>query len=131
MTGGPQRRRGVAITIAVMLLAIAGGLAVWARFRHDNRPHARIEKVIAELERFTNDICECRDQTCVQGVSDRMSRWGQDMAAHHHYQDQPDNDQMKRVQTLTERMMDCMSKLTPNRYESQEGGVNGAERESR
>jgi hypothetical protein len=133
-SGGPARRRRRAINIGVTVAAAAILLAGVVRLA--TRPSSyeeKMERVVKQLEKFTDQVCVCKDAACAQKVNDEMSKWGQEMAREAEMNDRPPSPEyMRRVEKTVERMSKCMTEayknpeptLEANPYGSQEGGAN-------
>jgi hypothetical protein len=86
-------------------LAIIGNLATLPRCGPKADPMA---KAMLQLDHFTDEICQCNDATCVQQVSEKMTRWGQQIVAQHPSLRQPTPAETQRLTKITERMAKCM-----------------------
>jgi hypothetical protein len=67
------------------------------------------ESAMHVLERFAEDMCDCHDSQCAQGVLDEMTRWSQEQKN----SEQPpklSDDDVKRAAALGERLGMCMQK---------------------
>lgn len=62
------------------------------------------------FERFTGEMCQCRDTACATHVSDEMTRWAMDMQKQWQPPPKLDDEQMKRATDVGKRMADCMTK---------------------
>jgi len=107
-SGGPQRRRRRRIRIGVTLAAVVtiamGGVFV---MRHHHGPDRKAQ-IFREMERFTDQLCQCHDMQCVQGVSDEMTRWSQQVTKEIGNPPKLSDAEMKRATTIAERMAKCM-----------------------
>jgi hypothetical protein len=106
-SGGPARRQRYVVlgfigTFGVGLGIL--GLAHLAHERRDTREH-RKARILAQFESFANQACACTDQTCTMQVSDAMQRWATQLVKD---EDQPDGTWIAKMQTLSERMGQCM-----------------------
>ena len=109
-SGGPARRRRTRLRLAAMtagLAMIVGGLLAYRARSH--RDH-RFEDTMRTFERFSDEMCECKDSACVTHVSDDMTRWA--MTIEKEWQPPPklDSAQTKRATDIGQRMAWCMSK---------------------
>jgi hypothetical protein len=121
--GGPRRRRNNRLLVAIIAaMALTGGIAAFLRIGHHGP--SSFQKTMVEFERFTDEMCGCKDKQCAEHVSDEMTRWAQEMAK----QDAAEvreltSDQMKQAQAIGERMAGCMTKAmmpeAPAEYPSQ------------
>lgn len=60
------------------------------------------------MERFTEDMCNCRDAQCSQRVVDEMTRWSQEQARSDAEPAPMSEDDTKRAVEIAERMGACM-----------------------
>jgi hypothetical protein len=134
-SGGPDRRRRRSFVLVFAGLAIVAAFIGMARVRSTSIERERFyARVMLQFEKHTTDACACKDTACITALNDRMTAWGNDVMRE--MDNQPlffDEQKLKRSQELGERLASCMTKAmttsTPDAYQSQEGGVNGAERE--
>ena len=108
-SGGPARRRRKRLRIAALtagLAMIIGGLLAYRARSHEDR----FEAAMQTFERFTGDMCQCKDAACAKHVSDDMTTWA--MAMEKEWQPPPrlDEAQTKRATEIGTRMADCMVK---------------------
>ncbi|MBA3499062.1 MAG: hypothetical protein M4D80_30345 [Myxococcota bacterium] len=125
--GGPdRRRRRTLILIAAGLAVVAGFIAMGRVSSRGNDRDAFYRRVMVQFEKFVDEACECKDSACVTAITERMTKWGNELQ----HEIEPDHakfdeSMMKKAQVLSERMTSCVSKaMTPTAYESQEGGLN-------
>jgi len=60
---------------------------------------------------FADKMCGCKDAKCAQGVSDEMTKWGQEQAKGGGDKDmKPSEDDAKKMADITKKMTDCMTK---------------------
>lgn len=107
--GGPARRRRKKVRIAAMLAGVAmivGGGILALRPHHDDR----FETTMRTFEKYTDQMCACRDSACAMHVSDDMTHWA--MTVQKEWQPTPklDDAQMKRATAIGEHMAMCMTK---------------------
>ena len=62
------------------------------------------------FERFADDMCNCSDMACAQGVSDEMVRWSQEQAKSQTAPPDLTDEEQKRAVEIGERMGNCMQK---------------------
>jgi hypothetical protein len=62
------------------------------------------------MEDFRDKICACKDTPCVQGVSDEMAKWSQDMAKNSEEPPRMSEEETKRATEIGEEMGKCMQK---------------------
>jgi hypothetical protein len=129
-SGGPARRKRLAVSIAIGALVFAGMVAALARIKARPSYEERMDRVMAQFEQFTNDMCECKDKACAQLVSDQMQKWASDLSKDMPPAEKYDEGTMKRAAALGDRMGKCMSKAMMSEepmqpYGTQQGGVNG------
>lgn len=107
-SGGPQRRRRRRIRIAVSLAAFVT-LALGGAFvmRHRHGPDRKAQ-IFREMDRFTDQLCQCHDMKCVQGVSDEMTRWSERVTKELGNPPKLSDAETKRATVIAERMMKCM-----------------------
>lgn len=67
-----------------------------------------IERLFQTFEAFADDLCACTDMQCVQRVSDEMTKWSQDQAAHQTEPPKMSVEETKRAADIGERMGRCM-----------------------
>jgi hypothetical protein len=109
-SGGPARRRRKRLRIAAIAAGFAmivGGLLAyraWPRHEH------RLEAAMRTFERFTTEMCQCKDTACATHVSDDMTRWATAMQKDWQPPPKLDDAQIKRATELGQRMADCMTK---------------------
>ncbi len=70
-------------------------------------------RAIARMEGFSNQMCQCRDRACVDGVNEAMTRWGTEMAkrARPPRDERPDPELAKRSADIMTRYTECMTKV--------------------
>jgi hypothetical protein len=108
-SGGPARRRRRRLRIAAITASVAmivGGLFAYrARSHHD-----RYETAMRAFEKFTGEMCQCRDSVCAMKVSDELTRWGTAMQKEWQPPPKFDEAQLKRATALGTRLGECMTK---------------------
>ncbi len=103
-----RRRRMFAGIVSAMLLI--GGFATWRVMRREShRDHD--ERIVQQIERFTDDMCRCTDKACADKVSNAFTEWGAQMAKDEYRDTKPDEALMRRVADVVKRYADCMTKL--------------------
>jgi hypothetical protein len=132
-SGGHARRqkRMVAVVLGSIAFLIAMGAAVRILHRGDDRAR-RMERMMAQFEAFTDDICACTDSKCAMAVTDRMTKWAQEASKTANLDDKPDAETMERAQKIGTRMSECMTKAmsvveqdpSMRPYGAQEQGAN-------
>src|SRR5437899_11940601 len=62
---------------------------------------------MAQMSKFVDKLCACKDQKCAEGVSKEMKDWGdkQDKSK------KPSDADMKKAEEMAKKMMDCQTKL--------------------
>ena len=60
------------------------------------------------MERFTDEMCNCRDPQCSQRVVDEMTRWSQEQAKSDAEAPPMSEEDTKRAVEIGERMGACM-----------------------
>jgi hypothetical protein len=113
--GGPQRRkrqRVALIVSAVMALTAAIGL-FWKFHFSVDLAQERLDRAVAQFERYTDDICACKDSACAEGVTKQMTAWAAEMAKEEPHPRPGDIDKatMERMQAIGTRMSECMTKV--------------------
>jgi len=63
----------------------------------------------AKMEQFRDQMCACKDATCVQGVSDAMTVWAQQMAKDNRADVKVNDADAKRMAEIASKLSDCMS----------------------
>lgn len=127
--GGPARRQRqmVAVVLGSIAFLIALGAVMRVIHRGDDRAR-RMERVMTQFERYTDEICACKDKDCATAVTDRMTKWAGEIAKDMTPDDaKPDAAAMERMTKVGQRMSDCMTKammMDPSMrpYGTQEGG---------
>jgi hypothetical protein len=72
----------------------------------------RTRDVVAQIERFQQDMCSCRDKACADRVTEALTKWGQEMAKQaNNKDDKPDAELTKRMGEIMEKYTSCMTKL--------------------
>jgi hypothetical protein len=123
--GGPQRRRRrrIRIILATTMLAVVGGFFTF----RVTRAHASddLERVIARLSTFADQMCGCADRACADKVAADMTAWSAEMARTESSPRDMDPDVQARVTKIAERLGSCMTRVMsdpePRQYESQLG----------
>jgi hypothetical protein len=62
----------------------------------------------AKLNKFADDMCVCNDSVCAQGVSDAMTKWGQDMTKNAKQTPKMSEQETKDFTKIAERLGTCM-----------------------
>ena len=131
-SGGPQRRRRRRVRIALALAALMTGvLGIVFALRVTPRHVDPSAAAIAKMQQFADEMCQCRDARCAQGVMDVMVRWAQDQARPLREPPRLSAEDTRRAQKIGERMGECMQRAMSvqvpeppphaQRYESQSG----------
>ena len=108
-SGGPARRLRkrlrIAAAMAGLAMIVGGALAYRARSHRD-----RFEEAMHRFEKFTGEMCKCKDRDCATQVTDDMTRWS--MAMQKEWQPPPKltEVQTKRATDMGMRMAECMQK---------------------
>lgn len=109
-SGGPARRRRkrarIAAAIAGVTMIVGGVLAY--RVTHPKRD--RFEEAMRTFQKFSDEMCACKDQTCAQQVSDQMTKWGTEEAKNWEPPPKMTDEQMKRATAVGEQMAKCMTR---------------------
>lgn len=66
---------------------------------------------MAKLREYTEKMCLCADQTCMQQVSDEMTQWSQEMAKQQKEPVKMTDDEVKVATELGTRMGECMQRV--------------------
>ena len=127
--GGPARRQRQMVAVVLGSIAFLVALGAVMRVIHHGDDRARrMERVMSQFERYTDEVCACKDKDCAMAVTDRMSKWAAEIAKDMSPDDaKPDPSAMERMTKLGQRMSDCMTKammMDPSMrpYGAQEGG---------
>ena len=107
----PRRRRRRKILFGVLASAvlIAAAIMTLVRMHRDARLE-RNEQVLHQFEQFADEACACKDKACADKVTERVSKWGQEMAKDHDYLDEkPDPEMVKRFEPVAERFSKCLT----------------------
>jgi len=72
------------------------------------------EELMADMRRFADSMCACKDAKCAQGVSDELTKWSQELAKRMPEPPQMTEADQKRAAELGEKMGKCMQvAMTP------------------
>jgi hypothetical protein len=110
--GGPARRRRRKMWIAAwtaIALAIAGGIGYAVV---EKRGPDRLEQAFEKFDRFTDQMCECRDDACVKAVSDSMTKWSTEEAKNWQPPPKLDAEHQARAEAIAKRLITCMTHAT-------------------
>ena len=127
--GGPERRRKRMVAVVLGSLAFLVAIGAAARILHRGDDRARhMDRVMTQFERYADEICECKNNTCVTAVTDRMSKWAAEISKDMTPDEKTDQSILDRAQVIGKRMSDCMTKALsvpeePQPYYRQEGGA--------
>ena len=66
---------------------------------------------LAMMEKFSKQMCDCKDKACADKVNEDMTKWGTEMAKTASYDERPDPDMAKRSADIMTKYVDCMTKL--------------------
>jgi hypothetical protein len=61
-----------------------------------------------KLNKLADDMCGCKDTACAQGVSDAMTKWGQDIARNAKETPKMSEQETKDFTKIIERLGTCM-----------------------
>jgi hypothetical protein len=80
--------------------------------RHAARPVPQqprgSDAALAKLDEFADDMCACVDRTCVDGVTQEITRWSQEMKDE--YKDlKPTDEETAQATRSMERLSKCMT----------------------
>ncbi len=115
--GGPQRRRKRRVALIVSsLMALTAAIGLFVKYRaRGDREQAQLQRVIAQFEHFTDEMCTCTDTACAQAVNQRMTTWATEMS-----KEDPrpardiDKATMEHMTQIGMRMGECTQKaMTP------------------
>ena len=112
----PRRRRKRRIIVLAALASLAVIAAAFAVFRTTCRNETdQFAEAIATLEKFTDDMCRCRDAACAQKVSDAMTTWSREMAKRHPKPpSRLTSQQEKDITAIADKLGRCMqTAMTP------------------
>jgi hypothetical protein len=68
-------------------------------------------EILAKLDGFQKQMCECKDKACADGVNDSLTKWGTEMAKTDAGDHQPDAETVKQSTDSMTRYSECMTKL--------------------
>lgn len=108
-SGGPARRRRKRLQLAALTTGIALAFGAVIAMRAKPEDH-RAEDSLRAFDKFTDEMCACKDAACANHVSEDMTRWADSMQADWKPAPKFDDAQMKRATDLAKRMGDCMVK---------------------
>ncbi len=74
-----------------------------------------------KLREYTEKMCACSDQTCMQMVSDEMTQWSQEMAKQQREPVKMNDEEVKVATALGTRMGECMQRVVSSGQPSQPG----------
>lgn len=127
--GGPARRlRRVLWIISAVSTAIIISGVLYLVSQRTRRDH--IDENLDRFEEFANEMCACKNTTCVQDVMNRAQTWAGEAAKQDHQamKLKPDDERMKRGAAIGERFTACYTKtFTPSQagYQHQGGAQRG------
>jgi hypothetical protein len=77
-------------------------------------PGASIADAMVKMVEFKDKMCVCKDKPCADKVVDEMSKWSQEMAANADPDTKASDDDIKKMQEVTEQFTNCATKaMTP------------------
>jgi hypothetical protein len=71
-------------------------------------PGGDLARVFVAFNKFTEQMCACKDAACAQQVSDDMTKWAQEMSAREKNPPRMSEEDSKRAAEIGERMGKCM-----------------------
>ncbi|HWO22162.1 MAG TPA: hypothetical protein VNO30_25540 [Kofleriaceae bacterium] len=72
------------------------------------RPRGSSADALAKLDEFADDMCACADRTCVDAVTQEMTRWSQEMRDE--FKDlKPTDEETAQATRSMERLSKCMT----------------------
>ncbi len=71
-------------------------------------PSGELARVFAAFNKFTEQMCACKDAACAQQVSDELTKWSQEMARSEREPPRMTEEDSKRAAEIGERMGKCM-----------------------
>jgi hypothetical protein len=70
-----------------------------------------VDAMLAKMGEFKDKICACPDQTCVEGVSDEMKKWSDDLKQQGVKDPHLTDDQTKRATEIGQALGTCMRRI--------------------
>ncbi|HEX4449781.1 MAG TPA: hypothetical protein VH143_02870 [Kofleriaceae bacterium] len=70
-----------------------------------------VDSMLVKMSEFKDKICACPDQTCVEGVSDEMKKWTDDLKQQGVKDPRLNDDQTKRATEIGEALGKCMRRI--------------------
>jgi hypothetical protein len=70
------------------------------------------EALMQEMQKLSDDMCNCKDAACATKVADELKRWSE-AAEKRANPPRMSDDDVKRARELSERMGRCMAALVP------------------
>ena len=107
--GGPAKRRRRRIRIATafaVAMLLGGGITFFAL--RDSRPD-RVAQAMKQFDAFADEMCLCKDATCVESVAGKMNAWSKDHLTDFEPRDKLDKEQLARGKAIAQRMSDCLN----------------------
>jgi len=74
-------------------------------------PGTSIAEAMGKMTEFKDKMCVCKDKACADKVVDDMTKWSQDMAENADADAKPTEDDVKKIQDVTEQFTKCATKL--------------------
>jgi hypothetical protein len=78
--------------------------------RHSAPPLTENERALQALERFADDMCNCRDAQCASDVADEMTKWSRDDAHKRNERSKMNSEELERASVHGERLGSCLQK---------------------
>ncbi|HUJ61455.1 MAG TPA: hypothetical protein VLX92_23280 [Kofleriaceae bacterium] len=105
--GGPMRRRRLIALVA----AAATALCIVAALVLGRTPRdPGVDDALDQLDRFGDQMCACRNQTCAQAVTDEVTTWATLLAQKQSDLARPSEAQNKRAQAIADRFGECTTR---------------------
>jgi hypothetical protein len=79
-----------------------------ARFTQPSIEPGSFQGVMVKMGEFRDKMCVCRDKTCVDAVTDEMTKWSVEVA-NRSSDVKPSDEQIKEITAVTEDFAKCMT----------------------
>jgi len=67
------------------------------------------DEAMVKMGEFRDKMCVCSDKTCVDAVTDEMTKWSMEMAKSSQRDIKPNDEQIKQITAITEEFAKCMT----------------------
>jgi len=75
------------------------------------QPTDKFAELVAGIEGYVDQMCQCADSTCAYAVANDMQKWGESLAKDVETRKfRPTADEQNQLSEMTKRLTDCMMK---------------------